>query len=725
MSLNKWLDYEYNKQIVKYRFLRFLFGIIDEDKKNYYIKSIKNLCLTNTKSLIISFQHIVVKDPILSIWLTEEPEKMLKIFQKTIKEIIEDIFPNYFENKIKFSIRISDLPLINVPIGPIESFNSTLVKIQGIVISITNVYSHLSFFKLICLKCLQLQKQIFSNLDKKKEIFTLCYNCKANGPFQISKYHSVYSNFQKVKLQEITARDLYFKVINNKEIILKNELIGIIKLGDEIEVTGIIKYIFQLNKETTYIFPKFSIFIDANYVQKKIDSHNTFFFDFWEKKIISKLFLKNRLLDFLVNSFASTFIIDPATRLAIVLSFFGGKINKTISYSTEKQNINILILGNHDRAKSNILMALDQFLPRSIYMVGEDVNLKELTASLKFDKLIQDWSIEGGTLVMSDKGYCIIDQINKMGILEKKFIKEAISQNKIYVMKNGIIHSFSTRFSIIASANLKSIPSSFFFTDSQLLENYFLKNDFISLFDLIYIIHDTADSLKDKIQINSIFKNGREKTLKIIQKNLKKKQFENNQIIECIDVEISLNRKKIQKLIYKYVNYTRCFIYTQLKNSDRILISNFYILIRNQINLYEGIQISIKNLECLILLIESSARINLRYNPNKIDIHLGISIMLKSFIEFQPIRIKNLLENKVISLFKQRKTEFFELFNLLNIIIKNKKKFYIKKSFFEKFCETFNINNSLFKKFYSSKIFKKNGYKIDKEKIYILYKKLI
>ena len=76
-------------------------------------------------------------------------------------------------------------------------------------------------------------------------------------------------------------------------------------------------------------------------------------------------------------------------------------------------------------------------------------------------------------------------------------------------------------------------------------------------------------------------------------------------------------------------------------------------------------------------------------------------------------------------MFKQRKTEFFELFNLLNIIIKNKKKFYIKKSFFEKFCETFNINNSLFKKFYSSKIFKKNGYKIDKEKIYILYKKLI
>ena len=124
-------------------------------------------------------------------------------------------------------------------------------------------------------------------------------------------------------------------------------------------------------------------------------------------------------------------------------------------------------------------------------------------------------------------------------------------------------------------------------------------------------------------------------------------------------------------------------------------------------------------------MIESSARINLRYNPNKIDIHLGISIMIKSFIEFQPIRIKNLLENKVISLFKQRKTEFFELFNLLNIIIKNKKKFYIKKSFFEKFCETFNINNSLFKKFYSSKIFKKNGYKIDKEKIYILYKKLI
>ena len=107
MTLNKWLGYAYNSEIVKYRFLKFLFGIIDKKGKNYYIKSIKNLYLTSAKSLIISFQHIVIKDPILAIWLTEEPEKMLKIFQETTKELIEDIFPSYIRNYFKFSIRIS------------------------------------------------------------------------------------------------------------------------------------------------------------------------------------------------------------------------------------------------------------------------------------------------------------------------------------------------------------------------------------------------------------------------------------------------------------------------------------------------------------------------------------------------------------------------------------------------------------------------------------------
>ena len=498
MSLCKWLDSSYNNEIVKYRFLNFLFGITDTDGKNYYIKSIKNLYLKYTKSLIISFQHIVVKDPILAIWLTEQPEKIIEIFFKTVKELIEDIFSQFFDKNFNFFIRISDLPLYNFFSVPIEIFNNSLIKIKGIVISITNSCSHISFHKLVCLKCLQLQKQIFSNLDKKKEIITSCYNCKTNGPFQISRYHSIYSNFQKIKLQEA-----YFNDISYKQIILKDELVGKVKPGDEIEITGVIKYNFEFNKKNIYNFPIFSFFVDANYVEKQDNGFKNFFFDFWEKKFISKLFIKKRFLDFLLNSFAKSFIIDPRIRLAIIMSIFGGKLNKKNSFMKDKENLNLLILGNYNLAKLQILKDINRFLPKSFYIPGKRIALKNLTASLKFDKFIQDWTVEGGILVISDKGYCIIDQIHKMGILEQKFLREAISQKKIFVMRKGVIQSFSTRFSIIASANWETNDSELFFINSQFLENNTFRNDFIFFFDLICIVDDITESLRDKIQISS------------------------------------------------------------------------------------------------------------------------------------------------------------------------------------------------------------------------------
>jgi DNA replication licensing factor MCM2 len=721
MHLNKWLDFIYNREIVKYRFLKFLFGIIDNENKNHYLDLIKNLYFMQNKSLIISFQHIVIRDPILAIWLTDEPEQILRIFQETIKELIVDVFSEYIENHFNIFIRISDLPLCNSLVNLTESCNSTLVKIKGMVVSITNICSNLSFFKLVCLKCLQLQKQIFSTIEEKRDIFANCFNCKSDGPFQISNYHSIYSDFQKIKLQESDCTNIYCTNTNYKEIILKDELVGKVKLGEEIEITGIIKYIFDLNRTYTNKILDFSVFLDANFIENKQDYYDTFFFDSWEKKFISKMYKKKQILNFLVNSFAQKVIIDPNIRLAIILSLFGGKINKTTSYIKDKENLNILILGEHGTTRTNLLRSIYQFLPKSIYILGEEIRLKELTASLKFDKLIGDWTIEGGVLVMTDKGYCIIDEICKMGILEKKFLKDAIFQKKIYIIRKGAINNFNTRCSIIASAKLSDAFGNFFVANPNSSEFYCLQNEFTSLFDLIYIVQDTIDCCKDKIVANSIVNTYNRNFFK--KKNQLVKILGDCDLINCFYFDNLINEKLIQKLISKYISYTRYFINSKLKYNDQILISNFYSSIRSEISSIGGVQITIKHLESLLLLIESSGRIHLRNNPNKTDVHLGISVMLRSFIHFQPPIIKNKIEVKFSSFFKLKNNKYSSILSLLIISIKNTHKFYIKKSFFEKLCSIFKIKNSALKKFYSSKLFISNGFKIDYDKIYIFFAK--
>jgi DNA replication licensing factor MCM2 len=719
MQLNKWLEFIYNREIVKFRFLKFLLGIIDKNNKNYYLDLVKNLYFMQNKNLIISFQHIVIKDPILAIWLTDEPEQVLRIFQETIKELITDIFPNYIENYLNFYVRISDLPLSNPLVDFTENCNNSLVKIKGIVVSITNICSNLSFFKLVCLKCLQLQKKIFSNVEEKRDIFTNCFNCKADGPFQISDYHSIYSDFQKIKLKETDYINIYCKNIHFKQIILKDELVGKVKLGEEIEITGIIKYKFEINRTYPKKILDFSVFLDANFIDNTQDYYNNFFLDSWEKKFISKMYKKKQTLDWLVNSFAQKIIIDPNIRLAIILSIFGGKINKTTSFTKNKENLNILILGKPGTAKTKLLKSISQVLPKSVFIIGEEIGLKKLTASLKFDKLIGDWTIEGGVLVMTDNGYCIIDEICKMGILEKKFLKDAIFQKKIFVMKKGTINNFNTRCSIIASAKLTDTFTNVFISNSNSSGSNFLKNEFTSLFDLIYIIEDTMNCCKDKILANSIVNTYNKNFLK--KKNKLVKIVSNSNIIDCLYFGNLINEKLIQTLISKYISYTRYFIDCKLKYNHQILISNFYSSVRYEISAVGGIQITIKHLESLLLLIGSSGRIHLRNTPNKTDVHLGASVMLKSFVQFQSPLIKDIIEIKFSSFFKPKKNNFSAILSLLIITIKNAHKFYIKKSFFEKLCSAFKIKNLALKKFYSSQLFIVNGFKIDYEKIYIYF----
>ena len=261
-------------------------------------------------------------------------------------------------------------------------------------------------------------------------------------------------------------------------------------------MTGIYRNNFDASLNTKNGFPVFSTVLEANHINKKEDLFAAVRLTEEDVKQIRTMGKDERIVKRIVKSIAPSIYGHDDIKTALALSLFGG-VPKDINRKHRiRGDINVLLLGDPGTAKSQFLKYVEKTASRAVFTTGQGASAVGLTASVRKDAITREWTLEGGALVLADKGHCLIDEFDKMNDADRTSIHEAMEQQSISISKAGIVTSLQARCAIVAAANPirgrynPTIPFQ---------QNVELTEPILSRFDVLCVVKDSVDPVKDEM----------------------------------------------------------------------------------------------------------------------------------------------------------------------------------------------------------------------------------
>lgn len=192
-------------------------------------------------------------------------------------------------------------------------------------------------------------------------------------------------------------------------------------------------------------------------------------------------------------SISGSYTVD--IKKAILCLLFGGSRKRLPDGMRLRGDINVLLLGDPSTAKSQFLKFATRVAPVGVYTSGKGSSAAGLTASVVRDAR-GEFYLEGGAMVLADGGIVAIDEFDKMRPADRVAIHEAMEQQTISIAKAGITTVLNSRSSVLAAAN----PVFGRYDDlKSASENIDLMSTILSRFDLIFLVRDVRDEVRDRM----------------------------------------------------------------------------------------------------------------------------------------------------------------------------------------------------------------------------------
>ncbi|KAJ6713629.1 DNA REPLICATION LICENSING FACTOR MCM FAMILY MEMBER [Salix viminalis] len=639
-TLREWVTRDEVRRFIAKKFREFLLTYVhpkNEDGYFEYVRLINEMVSANKCSLEIDYKQFIYVHPNIAIWLADAPQSVLEVMEEVAMKVVFDLHPNYKNIHQKIYVRISNLPVYDQIRNIRQIHLNTMIRVGGVVTRRSGVFPQLQQVKYDCNKCGAILGPFFQNSYSEVKVGS-CPECQSKGPFTVNIEQTIYRNYQKLTLQESPGIVPAGRLPRYKEVILLNDLIDCARPGEEIEVTGIYTNNFDLSLNTKNGFPVFSTVIEANYVTKKQDLFSAYKLTQEDKEEIEKLSKDPRIGERIIKSIAPSIYGHEDIKTALTLAIFGGQEKNVEGKHRLRGDINVLLLGDPGTAKSQFLKYVEKTGQRAVYTTGKGASAVGLTAAVHKDPVTREWTLEGGALVLADKGICLIDEFDKMNDQDRVSIHEAMEQQSISISKAGIVTSLQARCSVIAAAN----PVGGRYDSSKTFsQNVELTDPIVSRFDILCVVKDVVDPVADELLaefvVDSHFKS-QAKGANIDDRSYSESQ-EDQASARPVDSEILS-----QDLLKKYITYAKLNIFPRFHDSDMEKLTQVYAELRRESSHGQGVPIAVRHIESMIRMSEAHARMHLRQHVTEEDVDMAISVLLNSFISTQKYGVQRALQ---------------------------------------------------------------------------------
>lgn len=578
-----------------------VFYRIFEDKR--YEDIINKALKEGNRSIIVDYEDIIKEDEIIANSLLEDPigtipgslnALRVKLAEdgkiKTSKPINE--FKLHELKKIKIPIR--HIRYTNVPEVKLEKIGADqvnqLMTIKGIVRSrgklTGRVYT--KYFK--CPSgCIEPKEIVIHDIEEGGETPSPGKCSKCDGALEEVVKDRQWEDILVIKIQEPPEGITQGTQPRQLKIVLEGDVAREqINPGDLVKIIGIIK-VEEKKRGNTKQYEYYMQGVNLEMEDKKFEEIEISPED---EEAILELSKDPELEEKIINTIAPRIQGYKEVKEAIALQLFGGVPEYEQDKGWIRGDIHVLLVGDPGIGKSQTLTYISKNLaPRGIYTTGTGSTGVGLTATTVVDPETKEWVLEGGPLVMADRGLCCIDEFDKMDDTERERIHEPLEQQTVSIAKAGIMATLNSRCGVLAGANPKGGRVDDDKTPRQLIN---LEDTLLSRFDLTFLLKDNPNKEMDK---------------KIAELILDKKVRQ-----EAYDRGVN------PELLKKYIAYARRKINPELDEESIKSGVNYYVDKRINGSEEAPISSSPRLIEAVKRLTQARARMHLRDTANYEDI---------------------------------------------------------------------------------------------------------
>lgn len=559
-----------------------------------YLKELHKQASKGRKALILDVLELIRFDPELAEHLFRDPEDSLRAAEMAVDQF----------DLGSLRVRFRNLPdSEKVLIKDIRSEHlGKFITLNGIVRQTSDVRPQVVSAKFECPSCGNTISII--QVEGRFREPVRC-SCGRRGKFRLLTKSLV--DAQRIVIEE-NPESLYGgEQPKRLNVFLKEDLVEPIMEkkttpGSLVRVIGVLKEV-PIFLKTGAQSTRFDLMTEANFIEPVEETFDELEISKEDEEEIIKLARDPKIYSKLTNSIAPTIYGHTEIKEALALMLAGGVKKSRMDGTKVKGDIHVLLVGDPGAAKSTFLTYIAYAAPKARYVSGKGASAAGLTASVVKDEFLRGFALEAGALVLANKGFAVLDELDKLDPEDTAALHEAMAQQQISIAKANIQATLKAETTVLAAANPKLGR---FDPYKPIAGQINMPASLINRFDLIFPIRDVPNKETDtKIATHVL----------------------------SLQVSPSVGEPEISRdILKKYISYVRQKIFPKLDNSAMDEIRDFYVSLRNTGSfgaeqMVKPIPISARQLESLVRLSEASARIRLSDTANRSDARRAIKIL--------------------------------------------------------------------------------------------------